>query len=90
MSRSHRKNFIRWCKGSNKSDKVKSNKKFRRFNRQNMHQFDSEDIINLLYKLREISNTCNFKTDGLAYYISKKDCIDIDGSDELWKKITRK
>ena len=90
MSRSHRKNFISWCKGSNKSDKVESNKKFRRFNRQNMHQFDSEDIINLLYKLREISDTYKFKTDGLAYYISKKDCIDIDGSDELWKKITRK
>lgn len=69
MSRSYKyHSFDTWCYGSNKKDKVTVNRRFRRLNKLRVKS-DREP----LYKLNEISDTWNFNTDGLAFYISKKD-----------------
>ena len=70
MSRSHKYHtFGTVCGGSNKKDKKIANKKFRRTNTLAVKY----NLNKLLYKLRECSNTYNFNTDGLAYYMNPKD-----------------
>ena len=63
MSRSKRKPYITW--GSNKKDKIAANRIFRRINKILL----KKDPDKIKYRLREVSNTCNFATDGLAYYV---------------------
>lgn len=71
MSRSERnrkeKNgvFTTWayCK-SNKQDKQIANRKFRRKSKIDIHYIDKE----LAHSLKEVSNTFNFASDGLAFY----------------------
>lgn len=90
MSRSHRKTYITWCNGSNKEDKRIANKRFRRRNKCSVRRLSYDECCDLLYKLREISNTYNFTTDGLAYYISKKDIKFVNDVQKLWRKIITK
>lgn len=70
MSRSHKYHtFATICRGRNKKAKRIANRKFRRINNLAIkHNLDK-----LLYKLREVSNTYNFPTDGLAYYQNPKE-----------------
>ena len=65
MSRSKRKPYITWCGGSNKKDKITANRIFRRINKILL----KKDPDKIKYRLREVSDTYNFTTDGLAYYV---------------------
>ena len=85
MSRSYRRPFATWVGGSNKEDKRRANRRFRKSNRDTLRRFTEEEIIKFLYRLREISNACNFNTDGLAYYYKKR-----GEKDDFWNKIQRK
>lgn len=85
MSRSHRRPFVTWSDGSNKEDKRRANRRFRKSNRDTLRCFTEEEIVKLLYKLREISNTYSFNTDGLAHYYKKR-----GDEDDVWDKIRRK
>ena len=85
MSRSYRRPFATWVDRSNKEDKRYANRRFRKSNRDTLRHFTEEEIIKFLYKLREISNTYNFNTDGLAHYYKKR-----GEEDDFWDKIQRK
>ena len=91
MSRSHKYHtFATICGGSNKKDKRLANRRFRRINNLAVkHNLDK-----LLYKLKECSNTWNFRTDGLAYYQDPKEWKRFrmwrDMSDEELNEIYRK
>lgn len=65
MSRSKRKPYITWCSGSNKKDKIAANRIFRRINKILL----KKDPDKIKYRLREVSDTYSFATDGLAYYV---------------------
>lgn len=79
--------FATLCKGRNKKDKRIANRKFRRINNIAVKY----NLDKLLYKLREVSNTYNFPTDGLAYYQNPKEWKRWrDMSDEELKEIRRK
>lgn len=66
MSRSYKKPYASWvCYFSNKKDKRIANRKFRRINK----VFTKIDLKKLKYKLREVSDTWNFASDGLASYV---------------------
>ena len=65
MSRSKRKPYITWCSGSNKKDKIAANRIFRRINKILL----KKDPDKIKYRLREVSDTYDFATDGLAYYV---------------------
>lgn len=67
MSRSKRKPYITCCEGSNKKDKIAANRIFRRINK----IFLKKDPDKVKYRLREVSDTYSFATDGLAYYVQK-------------------
>ena len=84
MSRSRRKPFATWTNGSNKEDKRRANRKFRRATHNTLKCFVEEEIIKFLYKLREISNVYSFSTDGLACYYKKRE------GDDYWVKVQRK
>ncbi len=70
MSRSRKYHtFIKICgSDSNKKDKTIANRKFRKINKLRI-KVDKEPLHNL----KEISNTYCFNSDGLAFYISKKE-----------------
>lgn len=82
MSRSKRKPYMTWC--SNKKDKVAANRIFRRINKILL----KKDPDKIKYRLREVSNTYNFATDGLAYYL--KSNINDPWWNELYIRIQRK
>ena len=84
MSRSKRKPYITWCNGSNKKDKIVANRIFRRINKILM----KKDPDKVKYRLREVSDTYSFATDGLAYYL--KSNIDDPWWNELYIRIQRK
>lgn len=79
MSRSYKKSgnnkygFCCWaCYFSNKKDKRLANRKFRTISKRwikKMKSFNDIDDSNNVYKLKEVSNTWNFSSDGLAQYI---------------------
>lgn len=95
MSRSFKHNtFARWCGGSNKKDRSAANKRFRTLCKRAI-QSDNEPPVNL----REVSNTYEFNSDGLAHYIDKQTYSEIMGilrgfSDEYinnsWRKMMSK
>ena len=84
MSRSKRKPYITWCNGSNKKDKIAANRIFRRINK----IFVKKDPDKVKYRLREVSDTYSFATDGLAYYL--KSNIDDPWWNKLYIRIQRK
>ena len=84
MSRSKRKPYITWCNGSNKKDKIAANRIFRRINK----IFVKKDPDKVKYRLREVSDTYSFATDGLAYYL--KSNIDNPWWNKLYIRIQRK
>lgn len=84
MSRSKRKPYTTWCGGSNKKDKIAANRIFRRINKILL----KKDPDKIKYRLREVSNTCNFTTDGLAYYF--KNNIDDSWWNKFYIRIQRK
>lgn len=66
MSRSYKKPYACWvCYFSNKKDKRIANKKFRRINR----ILTKINPDKLKHRLKEVSNTYNFASDGLACYV---------------------
>lgn len=85
MSRSHKYNsFITWCKGSNKQDKILANRKFRKGSKLRIKK--EKDPY---YSLNEVSNTYNFNTDGLAFYINK-DELPFGDKEVYFNKLMRK
>mgnify|MGYP004608663875 CR=1 FL=1 len=94
MSRSYKKNpFAAICKyKSNKWDKVKANKKFRRLNKLKLIA-EKEP----LKSIREVSDVWDFTSDGLASYVDKH-CYDWllrkgysqEECDKLYSKLFRK
>lgn len=82
MSRSKRKPYMT-C-GSNKKDKIAANRIFRRINKILL----KKDPDKIKYRLREVSDTYSFATDGLAYYL--KSNIDDHWWNELYIRIQRK
>ena len=67
MSRSHKKNpFICFCCSSNKKDKIKANRLFRRLSKCKLKLGEEP-----LHSLNECSDTYTFSSDGLAYYHPK-------------------
>ena len=58
------------CYFSNKKDKKLANQRFRTKNKHLIKKLMKEDPdeINFHYRLREISNTWDFSSDGLAYH----------------------
>lgn len=70
MSRSYKKPYACYVYYfSNKKDKRKANRKFRRFNR----IFSRIDLEKLKYKLKEVSNVWSFSSDGLAHYVGNSE-----------------
>lgn len=66
MSRSYKKPYACYvCYFSNKKDKRRANRKFRRINK----ILTKINPDNLKYRLKEVSNVWNFSSDGLAYYV---------------------
>lgn len=68
MSRSHKKNpfMAVCCYFSNKKDKIIANRLFRRISKNRLRKGEYP-----LYSLKEVSDTWNFASDGLAYYHPK-------------------
>ena len=94
MSRSYKKNpFAAICKyKSNKWDKVKANKKFRRLNKLKLVA-EKEP----LKSIREVSDVWDFTSDGLASYVDKhyydwllRKGYSQEECDELYSKLFRK
>lgn len=91
MSRSFKKNpFIAVaCYSSNKKDKTTANRKFRKISKQRLKN-DRE----LPYSIREVSDTYNFSSDGLAYYQTRKDYDRLQeygyDPDDMYNRIFRK
>ena len=69
MSRSFKKHpfKVSVCYFSNKEDKILANKLFRRISKKKLKQGEEP-----LHSLKEISDTWNFDSDGLAYYHPKE------------------
>ena len=66
MSRSYKKPYASYvCYFSNKKDKRRANRKFRRFNK----IFSRVNPEKLKYKLKEVSDVWIFASDGLARYV---------------------
>lgn len=84
MSRSIKKHpFISICvHDSNKWDKKQANKRFRRLSKIKL-AFNKEPPIHL----KEVSDVWNFSSDGLAYYISRKDYEQLN---DYYNKLLRK
>ena len=90
MSRSFKRNpFMCYCiYVSNKKDKTVANRLFRKRSKQRLKQGEEP-----LHSLKEISDTWNFDSDGLAYYHPKEyynyllelGCTQ-DDIDELYRK----
>lgn len=90
MSRSFKKHPFTTiaCYFSNKKDKVKANRLFRRISKLKLKQ-DKEP----LHSIKEISDTWNFDSDGLAYYCPKEDynyLLDLGYSQEYIDELYRK
>lgn len=91
MSRSFKKNPFSAvaCYSSNKKDKVTANRKFRKASRQKL-----KADLDLPYSLKEVSNTYEFSSDGLAYYHSRRDFDHLAeygyDPDEEYRRIFRK
>lgn len=89
MSRSYKKPYACWvCYFSNKKDKRIANKKFRRINR----IFTRINPEKLKYRLKEVSDTYSFSSDGLACYVgnSKLAKSDDPADKELYRKWIQK
>ena len=99
MSRSQRSRkekdgvFINYLNGSNKQDKQIANKKFRRKSKLNIRDLDKD----IPYDLDEVSDTWNFRSDGLAHYTSFSfknnyfnNMVDKEEWEEILKKLKRK
>lgn len=85
MSRSYKyHSYAKMCADSNKKAKITANKKFRRESKALIKQ-DKEP----LHDLDEVSDTWDFPSDGLAYYIDKKD-IKWGDPDEIYRKTLQK
>ena len=82
MSRSKRKPYMTWC--SNKKDKIAANRIFRRINKILL----KKDPDKIKYRLREVSDTYSFATNGLAYYV--KSNIDDPWWNKFYIRIQRK
>lgn len=69
MSRSRKKHSFTCvcCYFSNKKDKVIANRLFRRISRLKLKKGEEP-----LHSIKEISDTWNFDSDGLAYYFPKQ------------------
>jgi len=66
MSRSRKKHsFTTFCGGSNKVDKQIANRKFRR---RTKSALSNENYDEVPMNMKEVSDTWDFTTDGLAYY----------------------
>lgn len=91
MSRSFKKNpfCAVACHSSNKKDKTTANRKFRKASKQKL-----KTNMDLPHSVREVSNTYNFSSDGLAYYHSRKDFDTLEqygyDPEEMYEKIFRK
>jgi hypothetical protein len=77
------------CGRSDKRDKRIANRKFRRLTRDLLHVLD---IDRLPVSLKEVSDTYNFPSDGLAFWMP---CPGPDHpnpywNEEAWKKMMRK
>jgi len=66
MSRSYKKPYIKYGGPSDKKSKKVANKKLRRINKLKLIQDPDSGIFKLI---REVSDTWNFASDGLAHYI---------------------
>jgi len=76
MSRSYKHSpFMNWCGGSNKKDRSLANRKFRRKTK--------IDIFNPPISLREVSDTWNFTSDGLAHFIWRSLSPDPEDKDDV-------
>lgn len=91
MSRSKKKPYLAWaCYFSNKKDKTIANRIFRRKNKYRLKKGKPP-----LYHVREVSDTWNFESDGLAVYrgndlaVFKERLGEEDGIKEF-NKLTRK
>ena len=58
--------FIKFCGSSDKKDKRIANRKFRRKSRVKLKTLDESKLPT---DIKEVSNTWNFSSDGLAYYV---------------------
>ena len=58
--------IIKICGRSDKKDKRIANRKFRRKSKTKLIELDETKLPN---NIREVSNTWNFRSDGLAYYV---------------------
>ena len=81
MSRSivtrHNKNGViikLWGGGSDKKDKQKANRSFRRLSKIDVKRskLESDDMFNY-HHIKEISDTWSFRSDGLSYYYDISD-----------------
>lgn len=92
MSRSQRSRkekdgvFVNYLNGSNKQDKQIANKKFRRKSKLNIRDLDKD----IPYDLDEVSDTWNFRSDGLAHYSSFKDKFWNNVDKEEWEESLKK
>ena len=79
MSRSYKKPYACYvCYFSNKKDKRRANRKFRRFNK----IFSKINPEKLKYKLKEVSNVWSFSSDGLACYVGNSELSKSDKFDD--------
>ena len=58
--------IIKFCGKSDKEDKRIANRKFRRKSRVKLKMLDESKLP---MNIKEVSNTWNFSSDGLAYYV---------------------
>lgn len=84
MSRSIKKHpFISICiHASNKWDKRQANKKFRHLSKSKLASNKELPV-----RLKEVSDVWNFSSDGLAFYISRKDYEQLNN---YYNKLLRK
>jgi hypothetical protein len=77
------------CGRSDKRDKRIANRKFRRLTRDLLHVFD---IDRLPVSLKEVSDTYNFSSDGLAFWMPcpRQDHPNPYWNEDAWKKMMRK
>lgn len=91
MSRSKKKPYQAWaCYFSNKEDKTIANRTFRRKNKYKLKKGKP-----LLYDVKEVSDTWNFDSDGLAVYRGNdlefyKELYGEERGLEFFSKLTRK
>lgn len=89
MSRSVKRPFASYvCYFSNKKDKRRANRTFRRFNKILL----KADPEKLLSKLKEVSDVWNFSSDGLAYYVGNSELLKSEdpGDQEIFRKWIQK